>query len=152
MRVSQFKAVFTEFIPDHLEEGVLYISEKYKTASHKCACGCGEEVVTPLSPVEWQLRRDGNFVSLHPSIGNWNYACRSHYWIRRNQVQWAGNMSQRQIAMVQAKDKVDKERYIARTNHHKSNRHESQPSEQNTGFIKWVSSTVRSAINWLIGR
>ena len=36
--------VFVDFIPDHVEQGKIYISETYHTAIHKCCCGCGEEV------------------------------------------------------------------------------------------------------------
>ena len=46
---------FVEFIPDQIEEGILYISIEYCTAIHKCICGCGNEVVTPLSPTDWEL-------------------------------------------------------------------------------------------------
>lgn len=116
MKLDAVKPQFVEFVPKVLEPGVLYISERYKTASHLCACGCGEKVVTPLSPVEWQLRNEGGLVSLHPSIGNWNYACRSHYWIRRNRIAWSGGMTQQQIARVQARDRADKSRYVAMMN------------------------------------
>src|SRR5205085_355428 len=81
---------FVEFIPDDLEEGVLYVSMQYATAAHKCFCGCGTEVVTPLSPTDWKLIFDGKTISLDPSIGNWGLDCQSHYWIRGNQVRWAG--------------------------------------------------------------
>ncbi|MBW8458750.1 MAG: hypothetical protein K0M58_09955 [Thiobacillus sp.] len=107
MRVNQVLPKFVEFIPDHLEDGVLYISERFRTCSHKCCCGCGEEVVTPLSPAEWRLTREGELVSLWPSVGNWDYACRSHYVIRRNQVRWAGAMNIKQIARVQRRDAAD---------------------------------------------
>ncbi len=33
-------------------ERTLYISIPYVTAAHKCPCGCGEEIVTPLSPTD----------------------------------------------------------------------------------------------------
>ena len=62
---------FVEFIPEKLEEGKVYISPKYSTVVHKCCCGCQEEVVTPLSPVDWELTFDGKTISLYPSIGNW---------------------------------------------------------------------------------
>lgn len=120
MRLDVIQPRFVEFIPRELEEGVLYISETHNIAVHKCASGCGEKVVTPLSPVEWRLRKDGDFVSLHPSIGNWNYACRSHYWIRRNRIVWAGALSESEIAHVQARDRADKERYIEAVNLRKS--------------------------------
>ena len=80
---------FVEFIPDELKERTLYISITYCTAVHKCCCGCGREVVTPLSPASWQLIFDGKTVSLHPSIGNWSLPCQSHYFITKNNVVWA---------------------------------------------------------------
>jgi len=69
-------------------------------------CGCGSEVVTPLSPAAWSLLFDGVSVSLHPSVGNWNLPCQSHYIIRRNQVLWAKKWSQRQIAAGRARDRA----------------------------------------------
>ena len=121
MKVSVLRPEFVEFIPRELEEGVLYISDRYQTASHKCACGCGEKVVTPLSPADWQLQKDpAGLVSLHPSIGNWNHPCRSHYWIRKNRIQWAGPMSAREIARVKQKDLADKARYIEQNNQKKA--------------------------------
>lgn len=77
-----------DYIPDVLEDGVLYVSVKYATAVHLCCCGCGSRVVTPISPRDWLLIFDGQTVSLEPSVGNWNYACRSHYIIERNRVIW----------------------------------------------------------------
>lgn len=79
---------FVEFIPEDLAPGVLYISMKYGTASHLCACGCGNRVVTPLSRNGWQLLFDGT-VTLSPSIGNFEFPCNSHYFIRGNRVVWA---------------------------------------------------------------
>lgn len=37
-------------------------------------------------------------LNLWPSIGNWDYHCRSHYVIRRGKVQWAPTMSDTSIA------------------------------------------------------
>lgn len=82
------KYEFVEYVPDELTEGRLYISIAFATALHKCCCGCGREVVTPLAPTGWSLTFDGKTVSLAPSIGNWSYPCQSHYWIRRNNVEW----------------------------------------------------------------
>ena len=50
---------FVEHIPEELKERMLYISKTHGTAAHKCCCGCGREVVTPLSPTGWQLTFDG---------------------------------------------------------------------------------------------
>ena len=119
MRIQAITPQFVDYIPERLGDGVLYISERYRTASHKCCCGCGEEVVTPISPADWSLRRDSELITLHPSIGNWNFACRSHYWIRRNRVEWARAMTEQQIARVQHKDKSDKASYIEEVNRFK---------------------------------
>lgn len=119
MKQLNLTPMFVEFIPEELQDGVLYISKKYKTAVHKCCCGCGQEVVTPLSPAEWQLRLEQGGVSLTPSIGNWGFPCQSHYWIKRNRVEWAGPLSAMQIAKVRAKDRVVKENYINQVNRDK---------------------------------
>lgn len=95
---------YVEFIPARVEEGRLYISQKYRTATHLCCCGCGMEVVTPLNPAKWQLSDHGATVSLYPSIGNWSFPCRSHYWISHGKIRWAGAMSDRQIKRVRAND------------------------------------------------
>jgi hypothetical protein len=55
--------------------------------------GCGEKVVTPLSPAEWQLSYDGEAISLHPSIGNSRFPCGLHYWVKRGQVVWAPKLA-----------------------------------------------------------
>lgn len=86
-----------EFIPERLEQGILYISRKYGTAIHLCCCGCGKEVVTPIGATDWSLKITGNNVTLYPSIGNWSFECRSHYWIRNSRVVWAEDMSQATI-------------------------------------------------------
>ena len=89
-KLSRLDPRFVEFLPDKLEDGKLYVSMQYATASHKCCCGCGRDVVTPISPKDWQLMFDGRTVSLTPSIGNWSYPCRSHYWIKGSRVVWDG--------------------------------------------------------------
>ena len=80
---------FVDHMPSKLEDGIVYVSLKFGIASHNCCCGCGNEVVTNLSPNGWSLIYDGQTVSLYPSVGNWNFKCKSHYWIRNDSVQWA---------------------------------------------------------------
>lgn len=96
---------FVEFIPNELEPGTLYISIEYATAVHKCCCGCGSRVVTPLSPTDWKLIFDGRSASLDPSIGNWSFPCRSHYWIKNDQVKWAPKWSQQEIDRARVQDR-----------------------------------------------
>lgn len=105
MRRNEIAFEFVEFIPRDLEEGKLYVSTTYATAVHRCCCGCGSKITTPLAPSEWKLTFDGETVSLSPSIGNWSFPCQSHYWIRRNSIDWAGQMSPEQIAEVR-RDRV----------------------------------------------
>jgi hypothetical protein len=95
--MKTLKHRFVQLIPDQIEEGVLYISVDYKIGIHKCPCGCGNEVVTPISPTDWQLFYNGDSISLYPSIGNWNFKCRSHYWIVENQIKAARKYSNLEI-------------------------------------------------------
>jgi hypothetical protein len=62
--LSRIQPKFVDFIAEHLDVGVLYISRRYATASHLC-CGCGHEVVTPLNAAKgvptvgfWPQRHD----------------------------------------------------------------------------------------------
>ncbi|MBZ0096014.1 MAG: hypothetical protein K8H75_11700 [Sulfuricella sp.] len=144
MKLTTVTPKFVEFIPDKLSDGVLYISERYHTASHKCCCGCGEEVVTPLTPADWSLRKDGDVVTLHPSIGNWSFACRSHYWVRRNKVVWDGAISRRQVQRVRARDLADKEAYVASVNRNKG-----QPRKPVSAFPKPVGTASTSVLHQL---
>lgn len=88
---------FIKTVPEKLEDGILYVSVDYATVIHKCCCGCGGEVVTPLSPTDWKLTFDGTSISLSPSIGNWNFKCQSHYWINNNCVEWAPKWSKTRV-------------------------------------------------------
>ena len=115
MRGQTLTHQFVEFVPDQLQEGILYVSLQYATAAHACCCGCGNEVITPFSPTDWQLTFDGETISLSPSIGNWSFACRSHYWIKHNRVAWAGNMSKQAIEAGRASDRHAKARQYGKT-------------------------------------
>jgi hypothetical protein len=108
MSQSALRPEFVEFIPEKLNEGTLYLSRRYRTASHLCCCGCRLEVVTPLNPAKWRLieHPDGK-VSLYPSIGNWSFPCKSHYFVMKNCIQWAGALLPEQIAIVQSRDQFD---------------------------------------------
>ncbi len=111
MRYSQLEHRFVQHVPDHLDPGVLYISIEYGTAVHSCCCGCGEEVVTPITPTDWKMTFDGETVSLWPSIGNWKLPCRSHYVIERGRVIEARPWTDDQIAAEHRRDKAAKARY-----------------------------------------
>ena len=102
---------FVKTIPDELEELTLYVSMDYATVVHMCCCGCGREVVTPLSPTDWTLIFDGVSTSLSPSIGNWSFECRSHYWISKSKVRWAKRWSRNRVDTARAHDRGLKVRY-----------------------------------------
>lgn len=104
MRQTSLVHEFVDEIPTQLEEGRLYISIRYRTASHLCACGCGSKVVTPIKPAKWHLIFDGDTVSLWPSIGSWQLPCRSHYVIRRNRIVWAKPWTEARIRKGREED------------------------------------------------
>lgn len=112
MKTNSINYQFVDSIPETLNGGTLYVAMDFATAVHKCCCGCGKEVVTPLSPTDWKITYDGVSVSLSPSIGNWSFKCRSHYWIVRNAVKWAGQWSPEEIAAGRAHDRRAKGRYF----------------------------------------
>lgn len=106
-RLLSLRHQHVECMPEQLDQGVLYISKRFRTASHLCCCGCGLKVVTPLNAAKWTLIDHGTCVSLTPSIGNWNFPCHSHYLIIRNGVRWAEPFSSRKISAVQRRDQKD---------------------------------------------
>lgn len=96
---------FVEFVPKELREGILYVSMQYKTVVHKCVCGCGNKVVTPITPKDWKLTYDGKTITLYPSIGNWNFPCQSHYYIIENEVRYVRKWSIKEIKSNRRKPK-----------------------------------------------
>jgi hypothetical protein len=111
-RLHRLTHEFVEYIPKTIPDGVLYISIAYTTAIHNCCCGCGSRVVTPLSPVDWTLIFDGRSVSLNPSIGNWDFPCQSHYYIKKGEVRWTRKFTRREIEGVKRKDQFDQVAYF----------------------------------------
>jgi len=79
-----FTPVFVDHIPSLLDEHILYVSKIYKCAVHKCLCGCGMKTVTPLNKNGWRLNEANDKVSLTPSIGNFQFPCKSHYIMTNN--------------------------------------------------------------------
>ena len=95
---------FVGYIPEDISDGILYVSMEFGTAVHKCCCGCGQEVVTPITPTDWQLAFNGEAVTLHPSIGNWSFKCQSHYFIRNNEIKWCGSWTKQQVSAGKSED------------------------------------------------
>jgi hypothetical protein len=111
MGADRLRYRVVELMPP-IEDGVLYISLEYMTAVHRCCCGCGERVVTPIGPTDWSVTFHGDTVSLHPSVGNWGLACASHYIVRRGHVEWAPRWSQERIAAERLVDCLAKQRHF----------------------------------------
>lgn len=135
---------FVEFVPQDLSEGVLYISIEYATAVHRCFSGCGEKVVTPLTPTDWSLIYDGDTVSLTPSIGNWGFNCQSHYWITHDEVVSAPKWTRDQIEAGRRQDFLAK-RHLYEDQSVAARR--GKDSEYSRGLlarvVAWVNSRFR---------
>lgn len=88
LKQVEIEPVFVEFIPEKLEEKKVYISEKYNVSVHSCLCGCGEKTVLPLNNIHgWNLiKHDNGNVSFTPSVGNYQFTCKSHYIITKNKA------------------------------------------------------------------
>jgi hypothetical protein len=71
--------VEVETIPDDLDQGKFYYSEKYKTATHVCPCGCGQAFPIPIKNEEWQITNKVKLTVI-PSIHH-RIKCQSHYII-----------------------------------------------------------------------
>ena len=137
MKTEFLEAEFVEFMPQSLKDGVIYVSMEFGTVIHNCCCGCGNKVVTPLSPTDWKLIYDGENISLSPSIGNWSFPCQSHYWIRSGKIEWSGKFSKGQIDEVRKKDKYSKSKYFEQTNKQElvNKIQNVQPAETKLNFI-----------------
>ena len=88
MKAESLRLENVEFVPATLEPGVLYVSVRFGTAIHLCACGCDTHTVTRLKP-HWE---DGWTLTegptLRPSVGNQNLPCKSHYYITNGLIEW----------------------------------------------------------------
>lgn len=122
----RFELRAVEFMPKVLEPGFLYVSEKYRTAAHLCACGCGEKIRTPLGPAEWSVSNGSQGPSLWPSVGSWQRGCRSHYVIRNGGVRWASQWTEAQVRAGQQREHRGREAYFA--------------ANRRPGFWDWIKS------------
>ncbi|SCX49422.1 hypothetical protein SAMN05720354_108123 [Nitrosospira sp. Nsp1] len=115
MKHTELTLHFVKGVPRDLAPGVLYVSMEYGTVVHSCCCGCGHEVVTPLTPTDWRLTFDGETISLWPSVGNWNLPCRSHYVIKNNRVAGAEFWDKARIEAEQKRNKTAKAKFYAQS-------------------------------------
>lgn len=54
----------------------------------------------------------GETISLSPSIGNWNFACQSHYFIRKSKIEFARIWSSDEINDGIKKDEKKKKSFF----------------------------------------
>lgn len=85
-----------ERLPTVLNENVIYVSEEYGLAALKCACGCGHRVTLLLGDGH-RVNDVGGLADISPSIGVWDAACKSHFWIRNGKVVWGKKFSEADI-------------------------------------------------------
>lgn len=129
-RIEKITPIYVDLIPKTLERGIVYVSRKYKTASHLCCCGCGNKVVTPLKPGGWQLTDQRGVISLNPSIGSWSLPCQSHYFIRGNKIVWSPKWSESEIEAGRRNDQLAREQHF-----------DAQSTQESLGqkILKWFS-------------
>lgn len=152
MRDKVLEHRFVEHFPEVLEPGVLYVSVEYGSAAHSCCCGCGEEVVTPLTPTDWSMTYDGETVTLHPSVGSWTLPCRSHYVIRRNRVLEAPPWSDRQIDAERRRDRRAKAAYYGEDGSGATEPTEAVPETNLPPPVPVCPGWSRRLIDWMRGK
>lgn len=145
MRYTQLEHSFVQYIPEQLDPGVIYISMDYATAAHSCCCGCGEQVITPFMPTDWKMTFDGETISLWPSIGNWNFPCRSHYIIRHSRVLGAEPWEDKQVERGRQRDKNRKQKHYDEKNQcdNRPPIPPVTPGSENVGFWDRIKKKVR---------
>jgi hypothetical protein len=94
---DRFVVQRVERFPLDRADGVIYLSERFRMASHRCACGCGFDVDLLLGDGH-RISGSDEAPTVSPSIGVWGSPCKSHYWIRSGRVDWAAKMSNAEIA------------------------------------------------------
>lgn len=107
---------FVSRVPPEIEEGIIYISTEVNTAVHLCPCGCKTEIITPIDPSEWKFTYDGETISLYPSVGVWGAECKSHYWIKRNHIEWARTYMEIEIEEVRKSEDSKRKEYCKKKN------------------------------------
>lgn len=109
----KFRLQRVHYMPDKFEPGVLYASEEFDIALHLCACGCGTKISTILGPTEYEIRDTDAGPTLRPSVGNWQQACQSHYFVTKGEVVWAPKWTPEQIAAGRQREQQRRNEYYA---------------------------------------
>jgi len=75
-----------ERIPREMADFVVYHTEEFELAGLLCACGCGHRI-TLLVPDSHEVWTEDGFATISPSVGVLDAPCKSHFFIRRGNVQ-----------------------------------------------------------------
>lgn len=101
----KFQLVMVDRFPASPEAEILYWSQEFEISGHLCACGCGDFIQLPITPVDFRIISGAGGPTLRPSVGNWN-VCDAHYYITDGEVQWLAKLTASQIsAGREAEDK-----------------------------------------------
>lgn len=112
---SLARRVFDENAPlnrviDIAQRGVGRRLGKRRPGIHRIECGEYGRY-TRFSPRDWSMKFNGEAVSISPSIGNWSFACQSHYILDGGRVHWADRWSRERIELGRLLDRERKERH-----------------------------------------
>lgn len=91
-----YRVTRVDRLPPVLDDNVVYVSQEYGLAALKCACGCGHRVTLLLGDGHTVNEVDG-LADISPSIGVWDAACRSHFWVRDGNIVWGPDFSETEI-------------------------------------------------------
>lgn len=106
----RYTLVEIERFPKAPEPGKLYWSKEFEISGHLCACGCGDFIQLPITPVDFRITMSSNGPTLRPSVGNWN-VCDAHYYITNGEVQWLPKMTPEQITAGRAHEDARRAAY-----------------------------------------
>jgi hypothetical protein len=91
------KPMSTHPTPNELSAGTLFLvkdGDYQKWACFRCPCGCGEKIQLSLNPARrprWAVTFDWlRRPTVTPSVRQL-HACRSHFWIKRGNIEWCGD-------------------------------------------------------------
>lgn len=152
--ISRLNHIFIDTIPDELEDGILYISTRFRLTAHSCCCGCKNKVITPLSPARWKMIFDGKTISLSPSIGNWNFDCQSHYWIKNSEIIQARKWTDDEIGEGKDYERKKRAKYYIKNNKIKEERKTNEEKveitigvEKKDSFFERIKLFLKKTIN-----
>lgn len=83
----EYRPEYVEHVPPvgDMVDNVIYVSERFQIAIHKCLCGCGDETVMPFRNGGWNLiKHEDGKISFTPSVSNYQSDCKSHYIMTKN--------------------------------------------------------------------